>query len=224
MKKPDNRPVFHEPRFKRISEAKQNKILDIAIEEFAENGFTNANINIIAQRAGISIGSMYKYFRSKEDLYLTVVNTGLCQLELALSPILSSEKPFFEKIRLIIDAIFEKTPENETLTRQYNRFTTEGNSELAARLAGQLENLSAQAYSQLVSQAKNEGLVDSRADEKVFAFCMDNIFLTMQFSLSSEYYRNRLKIYLGDDVLKHRDLLKKQIYLFLENAFMEKGG
>lgn len=214
--------IFHEPRFERISEDKRQKILSIAIEEFAENGFNNTNINVIVEKAGISIGSMYKYFRSKEDLYLTVVNLGLHQLELALNPIMSSKKTFFEKIRLIIDTLFEKTPELKALTRLYNRFTTESNSVLAAKLAGRLEGMAARAYSRLFTQAKREGLVDSKADEKVFAFCMDNIFLIMQFSLSSEYYHDRLKIFLGDDILNRRDFLKKQIYLFIENALTGK--
>ena len=47
--------------FERASQERQEKILEIGIEEFSANGFENANINVIAKRAGISIGLMYKY-------------------------------------------------------------------------------------------------------------------------------------------------------------------
>ncbi len=40
------------------------------------NGFSAANINVMAKNAGISIGSMYNYFESKENLFLAVVDYG----------------------------------------------------------------------------------------------------------------------------------------------------
>ena len=65
--------IFYKDTFARIPGQKQQRILDAAIAEFAANGFAGANINRIARQAGISIGAMYKYFRSKEDLYLTII-------------------------------------------------------------------------------------------------------------------------------------------------------
>lgn len=56
--------------FKRIPLEKQRHILDTAMREFAGHGFHKANINAIAAKAGISIGALYKYFSSKEDLFL----------------------------------------------------------------------------------------------------------------------------------------------------------
>ncbi|HOM88904.1 MAG TPA: TetR/AcrR family transcriptional regulator, partial [Spirochaetota bacterium] len=52
----------HKETFERISPEKRDRIITIATKEFAKNGFKGANINIIAKKAGISIGSMYNYF------------------------------------------------------------------------------------------------------------------------------------------------------------------
>jgi TetR/AcrR family transcriptional regulator len=210
--------VYHQPRFDRIAEDKRERLLGVAVEEFASNAFADANVNRIAERTGMSVGSVYQYFRSKEELYLTVVNRAYAKLEEAIGPIMESKAPAMEKISLILDVLFERTSENQALTRLYNRFTSEGNSELARMLAARIETLSSRAYSDLMSQAKAEGIMDPGADEKVFAFCMDSLFLTLQFSLSCEYYRDRMRIYLGGEAMERNGFLKAQALRFIENA------
>ena len=43
-------------------------LMKAAAEEFARAGFDKANINRIAESAGFSIGTVYNYFPSKQDL------------------------------------------------------------------------------------------------------------------------------------------------------------
>lgn len=217
------RTVFHSARFERIDEEKRDRILAIAVDEFADNGLAGGNINRIAQKAGISIGSMYQYFATKEDLYLTVVNLGFEHLEKVLEPILESDLSALEKIRKIVEAIFEKTSGEESLTRLYNRFTTEGNSEVARLVATRIETITARSYARLLRQAKAEGAMDADADEKTFAFCMDSIFLVLQFSLSSEYYRDRMKIYLGEEILSKSGDLMEGVFGFIRNGLGGRG-
>ena len=48
--------VYYKPTFSNISEEKRTKILTVAVNEFANNGFNNANINTIAKKAEVSVG------------------------------------------------------------------------------------------------------------------------------------------------------------------------
>jgi AcrR family transcriptional regulator len=48
---------------------KRLAILDGAIRTFAELGFRRADVQVIADRAGVGKGTVYRYFRSKEDLF-----------------------------------------------------------------------------------------------------------------------------------------------------------
>ena len=48
----------------------RRKILDSAIEEFAQHGPEAASINTICQNGGVSKGIIYHYFESKDRLYL----------------------------------------------------------------------------------------------------------------------------------------------------------
>ena len=51
---------------------KRVKILDAATRVFAERGFFGAQVADIAKRAGVAAGTVYLYFRSKDDVLLSV--------------------------------------------------------------------------------------------------------------------------------------------------------
>ena len=55
--------------FFNLPEEKRQQIIDVAIDEFADNDYANASISKIVARAGIAKGSFYQYFEDKEDLY-----------------------------------------------------------------------------------------------------------------------------------------------------------
>lgn len=52
---------------------KRARILEAAVDEFAEHRFSEASINRIVKAAGIPRGSFYQYFADKEDVYLLVI-------------------------------------------------------------------------------------------------------------------------------------------------------
>ena len=66
------KPCHHKPTFDNIPEEKRQRILKVATNEFASYGFENTSIERIAKKADISVGSIYRYFDSKEDMFITV--------------------------------------------------------------------------------------------------------------------------------------------------------
>ncbi len=56
---------------------KREEVLDIASETFLSKGYDGTSINVMAREAGISKESIYRYFGSKEDLFLAVVEREL---------------------------------------------------------------------------------------------------------------------------------------------------
>ncbi|MDE2183548.1 MAG: TetR/AcrR family transcriptional regulator [Alphaproteobacteria bacterium] len=53
----------------RRKQARPGEILDAALEIFAEKGFAAARMEDIAARAGVTKGTIYLYFQSKEDVF-----------------------------------------------------------------------------------------------------------------------------------------------------------
>lgn len=60
------------PRQRR-KEARPLELLDAALELFVEKGFTAARAEEVAQRAGVSKGTLYLYYPSKEELFKAVI-------------------------------------------------------------------------------------------------------------------------------------------------------
>jgi AcrR family transcriptional regulator len=59
-------------REKALSETRQ-RLLQAAMDEFAHQGYTRANINRISESAGLAKGTVYNYFSSKQALMLTLI-------------------------------------------------------------------------------------------------------------------------------------------------------
>mgnify|MGYP001941601662 CR=1 FL=1 len=57
----------------RNKEATIKKILQSANDEFAEHGFEQASVRVIAKNAGVTPGAIYKHFKSKEDIFKVLV-------------------------------------------------------------------------------------------------------------------------------------------------------
>src|SRR3954454_14169104 len=54
------------------SPAKRDAILRAAIDVFAERGYFNAQVADVARAAGVAAGTVYLYFRSKDDLLASI--------------------------------------------------------------------------------------------------------------------------------------------------------
>jgi TetR/AcrR family transcriptional regulator, fatty acid metabolism regulator protein len=53
---------------------KYQRILDAAVEVIAEKGYFNAPVSAIAARAGVADGTVYLYFKSKDDVLRTAID------------------------------------------------------------------------------------------------------------------------------------------------------
>lgn len=65
------------PKWKRRPEARADEILTAAIEVFGEVGFARAKLDEVAKKAGVSKGTLYLYFDSKEELFRRLVQERL---------------------------------------------------------------------------------------------------------------------------------------------------
>src|SRR5450830_523849 len=61
----------------RRKEARPGELLDAALDLFVEKGFAATRVEEVAQRAGVSKGTLFLYFPSKEDLFKAVVRENI---------------------------------------------------------------------------------------------------------------------------------------------------
>ena len=65
------------PKRERRKEARPRELLDAALELFVEQGFAETKAEDVAKRAGVSKGTLFLYFGSKEELFKAVVRENI---------------------------------------------------------------------------------------------------------------------------------------------------
>lgn len=206
--------------FERASDERKEKILEVGTEEFSSKGYENANINVIAKNSGISIGLMYKYFGSKEDLFFTCIQRGMQILDNAVDDILKSDDKLLVKTEKLIRITCNHSKKNSNYIRLYNEISNGKNSELLKTLTKEIEGNTSRKYVTAITKALEKGDVRQDLDPRLFAFFLDNLLTTLQFSYTCDYYRERFEIYTGVNVDEMNDeQIITQLLKFIESAF-----
>lgn len=99
MKDPE-REIHRDPE-------KEQAILRAALREFAGRGYRAADVQAVADRAGVGKGTVYRYFTNKEGLLRAVAAVGLARLEQHFLELLGQDLPFLDLIRRMVIAYAE---------------------------------------------------------------------------------------------------------------------
>ncbi len=65
------------PKRERRKEARPGELLNAALDLFVEKGYSATRVEEVAARAGVSKGTLFLYFQSKEDLFKAVVRENI---------------------------------------------------------------------------------------------------------------------------------------------------
>lgn len=69
------------PRDKQLAKRRRTEILAHATRVFAERSYRHTDVEMIAAAAGVSKGTVYRYFPTKEDLFLSTVDDAMQRLQ-----------------------------------------------------------------------------------------------------------------------------------------------
>lgn len=92
-------------------QATSERLLRVAASEFAQVGFEQANINIIAERAGLGKGTIYLYFPSKQDLFLALLR-AIAQRQLAAIRAALADGKFSQQLEALVFAFVRQAMED----------------------------------------------------------------------------------------------------------------
>lgn len=82
---------------------KRERILKAAIKVFARKGFYAARVSEIAKAAGVADGTIYLYFRNKDDVLTSVFESRITRLVEVLGEIVGSGGSFEDRFRRIVE-------------------------------------------------------------------------------------------------------------------------
>jgi AcrR family transcriptional regulator len=94
-------------------------MLAAALELFSEKGYHNVSMHEIAERAEFAIGTLYKFFKNKEDLYKTLIIDQSDRFHEALMTAIEEGDDEIEKLRNYVKAKSRVFRDNVSIIRLY---------------------------------------------------------------------------------------------------------
>jgi len=147
-------------------ESKKRLILKVATEVFAEKGFNEATISLIAKKAKIAEGGIYHYFENKEDLLFSIPEERMESFLSGLHDSLEGIEGTLAKIRKLIWYhlnFYEKNKDYVLILLQNIRQNPRFHSTRAYSLIRDFGKLTAQ----LIEEGKKEGAIRRNVDARL---------------------------------------------------------
>lgn len=112
---------MHHPRSKEevVQEYRIASIQDATMRVIARKGMAAATMQEIAEAAGVAKGTIYLYFRDRDELVERTFETAMEKLFVRADEALDREVPFEEKLRAVMTAQLEFFSENREFFRLY---------------------------------------------------------------------------------------------------------
>lgn len=91
---------------KDIKERREEQIYKAALKVFSKDGYYKADMDLIAQKAKIGKGTVYRYFESKKNLFISLVEWGLNQLKDEILTSIEGIDDVIERINTALEVYF----------------------------------------------------------------------------------------------------------------------
>src|SRR5580658_5705157 len=82
----------------KVTARRKQDIMAVAVDLFAQNGFVGTNIQDICAATGLSVGTLYHHFGSKEELLATTYLTVLNRYQAGALRLLDLDSPALEVV------------------------------------------------------------------------------------------------------------------------------
>lgn len=106
-------------RREREMRMRRQEILNAALELFSQKGYHNVSIQEVAEKAEFAIGTLYKFFKTKEDLYKALIMDQADRFHEAVTKAIVEAVDEIEKLRNYVRAKGEAFRANVSVVRLY---------------------------------------------------------------------------------------------------------
>jgi len=207
--------------FKKLPRKRQTEILDAAARVFAEKGYHRASTPDICACAGISNGALYKYFRNKEAIYVSVMNHGIDLMTDMFRKYTDESESFFEGIAALFDGLRRFTRRYRPYVEIWVDLSSCSMNRFAAEISATVEAEGRKLFRALIEEAKDRGEIDSSLNTDLVTYTLDCHMTLFTYSLVSEYHRKRFSAFFNAGLQGPSQ--KEKIALVVESAKLLVG-
>lgn len=187
-------------RITKNPETRKKEFIEAARELFMEKGFEQTSINDITSKMGMSHGSFFYYFKSKNDVMKAVICDILNYWKEFMDNLVADEEMnSFEKMQLIL----QMSIESSTVKQNINEFfEKEGNAAMYQEYRKRSHEIIMPLITEIVEQGVEEGIFDlefPRETVEYVGYILQNLGSSLRTSNVYEYRRKirALEIFLA---------------------------
>lgn len=170
-------------KFINLNDIKKQKILDAALQEFAEYGYQQASTNRVVKKAGIGKGMLFYYFKSKKELYEYLIEYSLdIVVNEYLKQVDTGETDFIERLKQAAQVKMKAQLENKQVFNFLGSFVLAKEVEMPLHLQKKYAELNTLAAA-LMYEGIDKSLIRKELDA-------DKAFQLIRWSI--EGYQNEL--------------------------------
>lgn len=132
---------------------KPQQIIEAAIRVFARNGYYNSRVSDIAREAGIASGTIYLYFRTKDEILVTLFREKMAEWVAHVRREIASESDPIARVRRLVALHFTVLESNPDLAEVVQVELRQGHKFFRGASAHEVS-----AYFELISSLLEEGV------------------------------------------------------------------
>jgi AcrR family transcriptional regulator len=179
---------FHSQELSMSSDAKNIRvaILDAALELFSEHGFHCAPISQIATRAGVGVGSIYRYFSDKDALihavYEKVDGPLQCAMKENMSTSVSIDLHFRHFVGCVVRYLYSHPKEFRFLEQYHN--SPYGINQVQAKVLQQDDGRPTDLCTEIFLKGQQEGIIKKLPLPVYISMLFGPVSYMVRYSLS----------------------------------------
>jgi TetR/AcrR family fatty acid metabolism transcriptional regulator len=136
---------------------KPQQIIEAAVRVFARKGYYNSRVSDIAREAGIAAGTIYLYFKTKDDILVTLFRDKMAEFVGALRKAIAGEPDAASKVRRLVSLHFRMLEENPDLAEVVQVELRQGQKFFRGASSQEIG-----AYFALIGSVLEEGVAERR--------------------------------------------------------------
>ena len=169
-------PALH--TFRHLPADKQERVLNAALVEFADQGYHQASLNRLVAQAGIAKGSLYQYFPNKEGIFRHVfqIALNLVRRTLVEVKVTTQDENLFTRLEKSLKAGVRFLKEHPRIFSLYLKIQFDRQLPFREEFLAAVRRHAGEYFDSLIRQARVKGELRPGISDPAVVFLLDAVF------------------------------------------------
>src|SRR5699024_10841531 len=188
---------------------KYNMIMEAAIKVIAKNGFHGAQISKVAKEAGVAEGTIYLYFKNKEDILISIFTEKMDHYVKQVEEEVKKKQGVNEKLYTVVRMHFDQFTHNHNLAVVTQLELRQSNYDLRMKINQNIVKPHIDVIDRIIEEGIKEGAIKSHINIRLMR---QMIFCTLD-DIVTNWVMNDQKYDLLSQVDEVYELLTDGLYV-----------